>query len=366
MTFGTFFLPGPTEVRPEVLGAMTRPMMQARSAEFEAIFAHIQSGLREVFGTTRPVYICTSSGTGVMEAGVRNASVGDVLSLVNGAFSDRFANIATACGRNVDRYEVAWGEFHDPDRLREHMRRKRYAVVTVVHSETSTGVLNDVRALSDVAHEFGARCLIDSVSGLGGAELHFDASGFDYVLTGSQKALALPPGIAFGAASDAFLSSGGDAPAKGVYFDFKEFESFARNNQTPNTPPLSLYYALEVQMRDIIAEGMPARWARHLALAKLTHDWVARMHDEQDVGLSILAPEGHRSPTVSTIVLPEGMTSDVLIPEVGARGITIGAGYGKLHASTVRIGHMGDHTIDGVTRCLAACTDALMALTVGR
>jgi aspartate aminotransferase-like enzyme len=339
-------------------------MMQHRSVEFEQIFAGIQSGLREVFGTARPVYICTSSGTGVMEAGVRNAPVGNVLSLVNGAFSERFANIASACGRAVDRYEVEWGEFHEPEKLRERMRQKRYAAVTVVHSETSTGVLNDVRALSDVAHDFGARCLIDSVSGLGGAELHFDAWGCDYVLTGSQKALALPPGLGFGVASESFLSSGGDAPGKGVYFDFEEFESFARNNQAPNTPSLSLYYTLEVQMRAIRAEGMPARWARHLALAKLTHDWVVRMREEHDLAVRILAPDGHRSPTVSTIVLPQGITSDAVVPEVGARGITIGSGYGKLRATTVRIGHMGDHTIAGVTRCLAACTDALVALKV--
>lgn len=366
MTFGTFFLPGPTEVRPAVLRAMTRPMMPHRSIEFEEMFASLQSGLREVFGTDRPVYICTSSATGLMEAGVRYAPKGDILALVNGAFSGRFAAIAIACGRNVDRYEVAWGEAHDPAVLREYLGRKSYAAITVVHSETSTGVLNDVHAINRVAHEFNARCLIDSVSGIGGAELRFDSSEFDYVLTGSQKALALPPGLAFGAASGDFLASGGDAPAIGVYFDLGEFEEYARKNQAPNTPALSLYYALERQLRDIVTEGMEARWSRHRKLAQLTHDWADEMRGKHGVDLSILAPAASRSPTVTTIVLPPGLTSDMVVSKVLQLGFTVGTGYGKLKASTMRIGHMGDHTVRGVTRCLAACSEALLALNAAR
>lgn len=361
MTFGTFFLPGPTEVRPVVLQAMMRPMIPHRGTEFERMFAGLQSGLREVFGTSRPVYICTSSATGLMEAGVRYAPDGDILSLVNGAFSGRFAGIAGACGRTVDRYEVAWGEAHDPQVLREYLGRKSYAAITVVHSETSTGVLNDVHAINRVAHESGARCLVDSVSGIGGAELRFDASEFDYVLTGSQKAIALPPGLAFGVASADFLASGGNAVTEGVYFDLREFEEYASKNQAPNTPSLSLYYALELQLRDMIAEGMEARWSRHLSMAQLTHAWVTEMHDKRDVGIRILAPAASRSPTVTTIVLPCGLTSDVLVPKVAQLGFTISPGYGELKGPTVRIGHMGDHTIEGVGRCLAACSEALLA-----
>lgn len=366
MTFDTFFLPGPTEVREPVLQAMSRPMMSHRGPEFQQIFANIQTGLRTVFGTTRPIYICTSSATGLMEAGVRNAPDGPILALVNGAFSDRFAVIATACGRTVDRYELPWGEAHDPATLRDYLGRKSYAAVTVVHSETSSGVLNDIHAINAVAHEFGARCVIDSVSGIGGAELRFDASGFDYVLTGSQKALALPPGLAFCAVSADFLAAGGNAPGKGIYFDLTEYEEFARVNQAPNTPAISLYFALERQMADIVAEGIEARWARHRIMAQLTHDWVTEMRDSRGVDLRLMAPEGHRSPTVSAIVLPQGLASDVVISRAAERGITIGSGYGKLKSTTIRIGHMGDHTIDGIKRCLAACTDAFMTVGAGR
>lgn len=362
MTFGTFFLPGPTEVRAAVLDAMTRPMIAHRGATFERLFATLQAGLRAVFDTARPVYISSSSATGLMEAGVRCAPEGRVLSLVNGGFSERFARIAEACGRDVDRYGVEWGEAHDAGALREHLGRAHYAAVTVVHSETSTGVLNDVQALTEVAHDAGVRCVVDSVSGVGGAELRFDASGFDYVLTGSQKALALPPGLALAVAAEDFLSAGAPARGRGVYFDLAEFETFARRNQTPNTPALSLLYALERQLTDIVAEGMPARWARHRALAQRTVAWVDELRERHGMPVRVLAPDGHRSPTVTTVVLPPGMTSDRVLAAVSARGFTIGSGYGKLKGSTIRIGHMGDHTMAGLDGCLAACAEALAGL----
>lgn len=150
--FGTFFVPGPTEVRPEILQAMTRPMIAHCGSVFRDLFHHIQTGLRVVFGTQQPVLIATSSATGLMEAAIRNAPPGRVLSLVNGGFSERFAHIAERCGRTVERYEVPWGSVHDASQVASRVRDGRHSTVTVVHSETSTGVLTDVRAISDAAH----------------------------------------------------------------------------------------------------------------------------------------------------------------------------------------------------------------------
>src|SRR5678816_4658659 len=141
-SFGTFFLPGPTEVRQEVLAAMLKPMIPHRSTEFEELFARIQQGLKGVFLTRRPVYIAASSGTGMMEAAIRALPSGPILSLVNGAFSERFAHIAEMCGREVDRFEVPWGAVNDPRQLEIYLTQKNYAAITVVHSETSTGALN--------------------------------------------------------------------------------------------------------------------------------------------------------------------------------------------------------------------------------
>lgn len=362
LTNGTFFFPGPTEVRSAVLRAMTQPMIPHRGRAFESMFARQQDALKSIFGTTRPVYISSSSATGLMEAGVRCAPEGRVLSVVNGAFSARFAAIVKGCGRATDVLEVPWGETIDLDQLARQLRATRYAAMTIVHSETSTGALTDVRAASRLARENGTVCLVDSVTGIGGAELRFDDWELDYALTGSQKALALPPGLAFAAASPAFIAGARSTTGRGLYFDLVEFEAYAAKSQTPNTPAIPLLFAADVQLAAIVREGMPARWTRHVAMAERTYRWVESMAERHDNSLAVLAREGHRSPTVTSITLPASLPSSTLLEAVAERGFTIGSGYGKNKETTVRIGHMGDHTPAGLEHCLAACESALAAL----
>jgi aspartate aminotransferase-like enzyme len=214
-----------------------------------------------------------------------------VLAVVNGAFSERFADIARACGREVTVLDVPWGRGADADDVARALARGRHAAVTVVHSETSTAALTDVRAVAAAARAHGAACLVDSVTGVGGAELHADAWGLDFVLTGSQKALALPPGLAFGVASEAFARGATDAPARGRYFDLAEFEAYAAKRQTPNTPALPLLYALDAQLAAMATcEPIAARWARHAAMADATYAWVDA-HAER-FGIGVLAPAG--------------------------------------------------------------------------
>ena len=356
---GTFFFPGPTEVRRPVLDAMMQPMIPHRGAAFEALFVRLQEALRAIVGTRRPVYVSSSSATGLMEAGVRCAPAGRVLSVVNGAFSARFAAIAQGCARETDVIEVPWGETVDLDQLAERLRRTRYAALTIVHSETSTGARQDVRTANRLARENGAVCLIDSVTGIGGAELRFDDWELDYALTGSQKALALPPGLAFAAASEAFIAAARATPGRGLYFDLVEFDAYALKAQTPNTPAIPLFYAADVQLPAIAAEGMPARWARHAAMAERTYAWVDALRARHGDAFRVLAREGHRSPTVTSITLPGSLTASTVLTAVKERGFTIGSGYGKNKETTIRIGHMGDHTLEGLERCLAACDVAL-------
>jgi aspartate aminotransferase-like enzyme len=360
--FGRFFLPGPTEVRLEVLSGMLRPMLPHRGAEFEELFARVQEGLRSVFLTDRPVFVSSSSATGLMEAAVRSAPPGAVLSLVNGAFSARFAEISASCGHETDIVEAPWGSVVELDEVERRLGAKRYASVTVVHSETSTGALSDVRAIAEIAHRHGALCLVDSVSGVGGAPLRADDWQLDFALTGSQKALALPPGLAFGVASEAYMERAATAPARGKYFDVVEFARYAERDETPNTPAISLLYALEVQLASLAEEGLEHRWERHAAMARETWDWAGSFGERHDVELAILAPEGSRSPTVSTIALPESLRGPEVVAAVAERGFTIGAGYGRLKERTVRIGHMGDHDTATLRACLDACGDAIAQL----
>src|ERR1051325_9464391 len=200
-SFGTFYVPGPTEIRPEILEQMTRPIIGHRGKNFEAMFARIEAGLRDVFLTARPVYVGATSSTGFMEMAIRNAPEGAILSLVNGGFSERFAKIAESCGRNVERVIIPWGTTFDFDVVESALAGKQFAAVTVAHSETSTGVISDVQTVAQLAHRHGAIVLVDSVSGAGGAKITVDGWGLDFVLTGSQKALALPAGLAFAVAS---------------------------------------------------------------------------------------------------------------------------------------------------------------------
>lgn len=357
--FGTFFLPGPTEVRQEVLSAMLKPMIPHRSPEFEALFARLQSGLKSVFLTTRPIYIAASSGTGMMEAAVRALPSGPILCLVNGAFSERFAHIAEMCGHAVDRYKEPWGAVHSPEKVDDLLSGKKYRAITVTHSETSTGARNDIRTISDIAHSHGALCMIDSVSGAAGAELRFDEWKLDYVLTGSQKSLALPPGLAFAVASDELVNIAATARHRGVYLDIVEMEKFSKENQVPATPSFSLLYALEVQLAAIMREGIEARWRRHEHMLTSTSKWLDESAARLGVTWENLVAEESRSPTVSTVRLPAGVPGRQFVQKVKGYGIHVATGYGNLADTTFRIGHMGDHTVETLQNCFSACEKAI-------
>ena len=358
-SFGTFFLPGPTEVRQEVLAAMLKPMIPHRSVEFEELFARIQGGLREVFLTGRPVYVVASSGTGMMEAAIRALPRGRILSLVNGAFSERFAHIAEMCGREVDRYEEPWGEVHTLEKLDDLLSKKDYRAITATHSETSTGALNNIRAISDLAHSHNTLCMVDSVSGLAGAELRFDEWNLDYVLTGSQKSFALPSGLSFGVASAELVENAKKAENRGVYFDIVEMDRYASQNQTPATPAFSLIYALEVQLERIKKEGIENRWARHSEMLKATSTWLEESSQKLGVEWHNIVKADSRSPTVSTVRLPASIPGREFVKKVKAHGIQVATGYGKLGDTTFRIGHMGDHTVETLQNCFAACERAV-------
>jgi len=362
--FGRFFLPGPTEVHPDVLAAQARPVIGHRGPAVEELVGGLQEGLKELFGTERPVLISTSSATGLMEAGARCGVERRLLALVNGAFSARFAAIARECGRRVEVLEVPWGETHDPERVEARLREGEFDAVSVVHSETSTGALNPVEEIAGVVSGFDdTLLLVDSVSGLGGAEVRADDWGLDWVLTGSQKALAVPPGLAFGVASRAFLERSAALDGRGRYFDVSAFRKKIDALQTPNTPAVTLLYALAEQLRRVAEEGLDARLDRHRAMAERCWARVEELREREGLAVRILAAEGDRSPTVTCVLLPEGVSGRRVAQEMAGRGYVIGTGYGKMKETAVRIGHMGDHTVEELDRVLDALEETLTELT---
>ncbi len=354
---GRFFLPGPTEVRPDVLAAQDGPMIGHRGQAIQDLFASIDTGMKPVFQTERPVIVSTSSASGLMEAAVRNGvAEGKVLSLVNGAFSDRFAEIAVSCGHEVDRWEVDWGQVHSPEELERRLAAETYDAVTLSQSETSTGALQDLEAIAAIVRRHDdTLLLVDSVTGVGGVETHTDAWGVDFILTGSQKALALPPGLAFGVAGEAMLERSAKASAKGWYFDLVDLHDQIENHQTPATPAVSLLYALDYQLKRIADETIERRWRRHLDMQQRTFEWVGEM-GERGVDIGVFAAEGHRSPTVTCVATDEAQR---IVTELRELGWVVGGGYGKLRESTFRIGHMGDHTLDELEALLEVLTDVM-------
>jgi predicted phosphoserine aminotransferase len=346
--FGRFFLPGPTDVHPEVLAAMQRPMIGHRSGAMEQLLAGLDAPLRALFRTPHPVLVGTTSATGFMEMAVRNGVRHRALSLVNGSFSERFANLVRACGKECVRLDVPLGCAVEPDMLRDALQRTPVDAVTLVHSETSTGVLQDVESLAAVVHEFDdVLVLVDAVTSLAGSPVETDRWQLDFALTGSQKALALPPGLAFGVASERMRERAKSLPNRGLYFDLVSFYESTIKHQPTNTPAIPLLYALEAQLARIGRDGgVEARWRRHDAMRRRVEEWSA------EHGIAYLPRDGRRSWTVSCLKV-ERKGAKEIVGSLKQAGWTIGAGYGSLKESTIRIGHMGDHSVAALDELLA-------------
>lgn len=353
-----YFVPGPTWVRPEILRELTRPMIGHRSNEFKELFHRINRDLKELFGTRQTTVVITASGTGVMQAALENCVKQRVLVTTCGAFSERWYNIAESLGYEVDRLDAGWGNAIDPDALADHLarhHRAHYDAVTITHNETSTGVTNDVAALSAVIREEApdALVLVDAVSSLGGVPVEFDAWGADVCLASVQKCLALPPGITVAAVSDQAIARAKKHPYRGTYFDLVAYKEKADDDSVPSTPSIPHFYALAAQLEHILrGEGLDARYERHRVMRDITHQRTARY-------AKLAADRAFASATVTTLV--PVLPPDALRNEMKKRGFTLGGGYGQWKDTTFRIGHMGDISVAD----LEAMLDALDEVTRG-
>ena len=345
-------IPGPVEVRQEVLEAQTEWMIGHRSKEFVALFERLQHKLQQAFLTGGRVYILGASGSGFWEAGSRNCirEGKKALHLVSGAFSERWATVSRSNGKEVDTIELEWGEAFAPQMVADALQKERYDAVCMVHNETSTGVINPVREIGEVVKGYpDTLFLVDVVSSFLGAELRVDEWGIDMALTSSQKALGLPPGIAFAAVSERVLARAEEVPNRGYYFDLLVLEKSAKKNNTPTTPPISLMFAADMQLDAILEEGVENRWARHLSLRDQTIEWALSQ------GFGLFAPEGSRSPTVTAIANDREIDVEAMAAFMRGEGYAMDRGYGKLRGKTFRIAHMGDMqaaTLEGVLASL--------------
>jgi len=350
-------LPGPVEVRPEVLQAQNQWMIGHRSSEFADLFARLQSKLREAFFTNNRVLVAGSSGTGFWEGASRNC-IRDgkkALHLTGGAFSERWAKVSQLNGKEVDVIKVNWGQGHTPEMVEEALKKESYDVVCMVHNETSTGVMNPIQAIGEVVSQYDDTLfLVDTVSGFLGTELRVDEWKIDIALTSGQKAFALPPGIAFAAVSDRVLERAAQVENRGYYFDFIEMDARLQKNNTASTPPISLMFAADAQLDFILMEGIENRWARHLQMKARTAEWI------EANGFDYYAQEGFRSNTITAVKNTRGIDVMALEKFMAERNFAIDKGYGKIKGETFRIAHMGDLQPDVLEDYLAGLSAFLV------
>lgn len=355
-------IPGPIEVSPRTLRALAQPMIGHRGQGFKDLSARLQPRLRELFGSARPVYLGTTSAWGVMEGSIRNLVQRQVLNCMCGAFSDKWLDVSKRCGKQAEGLSVPWGSPIRADAVRAKLKTGAFDAVTIIHNETSCGVMSPIEEIAELKREFPEVVfIVDVVSSLSGVPLNFDALGFDVLLAGTQKALALPPGLTVFAVSPAALARAAKTPDRGYYFDFVEFEKNAAENMTPSTPAIPHIYALADKLEEIFTEGLPARYARHRATNQMLRDWGARH------GLTLFPDTGFESVTLCCFnsgAKPGGRALDVpkLQKLVKDRGFLIDGGYGKIKGTTFRVSNMGDETPATMAPLIAALDEAVALL----
>lgn len=354
------FIPGPTDVLPEVMAAQTAPMIGHRSDEFESLFAKVQEQLKALYYTKYRVYVVAASGSALHEASIRNCVGGRVINFVNGAFSQRWHEAAKGCDKEAIRVDVAWNTAVKPETVRaalqEALADGPVDAITVVHNETSTGVISPIREIAAAVREVSPETLVlvDAVSSFGGTKIPVDEWEIDLCLTSSQKALALPPGLAFCSVSDRVLAQAEKVKGRGWYFDFLNLEKALKKNTTPSTPAITLMRALSVQLDRIFAEGLPARYARHEKLAKMAQEWAVGH------GFELAAEEGYRSPTVTNVTNNLQIDVKALNRHLAKSEMEISNGYGIYKDKAFRLAHMGEVTEADMQRLFAAM-DAFLA-----
>lgn len=349
------FIPGPIDVSKETYCAMSQPMIGHRGSEFEVLYASTQPTLKELGGTSRPFFLSTSSAWGVMEAALMNLCAKKVLNLCCGAFSDKWYDVARSKGMNAEKIQVEWGEAISPAAVQAKLEEGGYDLVTLIHNETSTGVMNDLAGIAKVVKSFpGVLLVVDSVSSFSAVPIEMDKLGIDVLLAGVQKALALPPGLTVFACSEAAMERAKAMPNRGYYFDFVEFAKNAEKNNTPSTPAISLIFGLQHILGVIAAEGVANRFARHASNHAMIEAWGARH------GFQNFAPEGNHSASLTCFKTPENFDQSAFIKTLKSKhGFVINGGYGKIKGLTFRISNMGNETTATMQELIDAMDDVL-------
>jgi aspartate aminotransferase-like enzyme len=350
------FTPGPTPVPPEVLAALSEPVVHHRGPDYRAVFGRCLERLAAVCRTSTDVLLFTCSGTGAMESAVANlCSPGERIVVVSaGNFGERWQKLAVAYGCDVDAVAYEWGETPSADDLGARLAELGGAkTVFLTHSETSTGVVADLQSLAAAAKAAGALVVVDGVSSLGAVPLETDAWGIDVLASGSQKALMTPPGLGLVSVSAAAWEALGTLPR--FYFDWEKTRAGQAKLDSAFTPAVSLVRALDTALGLLLDEGLEAAFDRHVRLGRACREGAKAM------GLELFSPDEDRSAVVTAIRVPDGIDSSELVLTLRDRyGVTLAGGQGALKGKIFRIGHIGYYDVFDIATALGAVELALV------
>jgi aspartate aminotransferase-like enzyme len=355
-------IPGPVEVSEKTFRAFASPMIGHRGQGFKDLYAKIQPQVQQLLSTKQLVFLSTSSAWGVMEGAIRNLVSRKVLNCMCGAFSDKWLDVSKRCGKEAEALQVPWGSPIRAEAVDKKLATGQFDALTLIHNETSTGVMSPLAEIAALKKKYpDVMFIVDSVSSMSAVPLNFSELGVDVLLAGTQKAFALPPGLAVFVCSPSALAKAAAAKDRGYYFDLVEFQKNAEQNMTPSTPSIGHVYALASKLDEFFAEGLEARYARHRKTNQMTRDWAARH------GFTLYPEPGFESITLTCInngAKPGGRTVDVakLQKSVKDQGFLIDGGYGKIKGTTFRISNMGDETEATMSELFAAMDQAMKEL----
>ncbi|CAI48533.1 pyridoxal phosphate-dependent aminotransferase [Natronomonas pharaonis DSM 2160] len=349
----TLYLPGPTEVRDDVIKAMCEPMFGHRMDRMTDLYTTIVEDTKEFLGTDNDVIILTASGTEFWESTTLNLVEDNMLVPTSGAFSERQANVAERLGKDVDRIEYEWGKAAKPDDIRDALETGDYDAVGAVMNETSTGVRNPIEEIGDVVAEYpDTYFIVDAISCLGGDFIDIEEHGIDAIFTSTQKAFAMPPGLAVCAVSDAAYERELESESASWYGGFQRcLDYYDRKGQTHSTPAIPIMLAYRKQMKHMLDEGHGARDERHQEMAEYTREW-AREH------FGVFPEEGYESQTVTCVENTRNINVAETVEAVSEEyDMVFSSGYGDIGEETFRIGHMGEHTVESIKELTDAIED---------
>lgn len=336
------FIPGPTNVHPDVLAKMATPMIGHRTSEASALQKSISNKLRELMYTTNKIVLSTSSGTGLMEGAIRSSTAKRAIVFSVGAFGKRWYELAKLNGIEADLHEETPGNPTLPETVESYLKTGKYDVVTITHNETSTGIMNPIEAIAVVMEKYpDVLWLVDTVSSLGGVKIEVDRLGIDVCISSSQKALALPPGLALASVSKKAEERFKKIGSRGYYLDFHTLCDFIdkKDYQYSCTPSLSHMFAMDFQLDRIFQEGLESRFVRHMEMAEYTINWANHF-------FKTFPMPGVESLTVTCITNTRKINIGSLNQELAKSKMVLSNGYGSLKEKTFRIGHMGELTLD--------------------